>query len=253
MTKEFHGCGARRTGHNVWGEASDHGEAHRRWNEAAMRDDDLRRNVAAELSWDPQVDSDAIEVSATSGLVTLRGIVTSLRLKRAGNRAAARVRGVTRVENELRVQIPDKDRRDDEDLAGDVLEALMLDVSVPMTVDAQARDGFVTLTGTAQWHYQREAAEFRTANVPGVAGIDNAISLTRTPNAREAGDAIRAAFLRDAALEADGLSVETSPDGLVILSGTVGSWAAHDRAVAAAWSAPSVTRVDDRISVQSRP
>ena len=218
-----------------------------------MRDDDLRRNVAAELSWDPQVDNDAIEVSAASGLVTLRGIVTSLRVKRAGSGAAARVRGVTRVANELRVQIPDKDRRDDEDLSGDVLEALMLDVSVPMTVDAQARGGFVTLTGTVQWHYQREAAEVRTANVPGVAGIDNAISLTRTPHAREARDAIRAAFLRDAALEADGLSVETSSDGLVILSGPVSSWAAHDRAVAAAWSAPGVTQVDDRISIQSRP
>jgi osmotically-inducible protein OsmY len=209
--------------------------------------------VAAELSWDPQVDSDAIEVSAASGLVTLRGIVTSLRLKRAGTRAAARVRGVTRVANELRVQIPDKDRRDDEDLAGDVLEALMLDVSVPMTVDAQARDGFVTLTGTAQWHYQREAAESRTTDVPGVAGIHNAITLAQTPDAPEARDAIRAAFRRDAALEADGLSVETSSDALVILSGTVSSWAAHDRAVAAAWSAPGVTQVEDRIRVQSRP
>ena len=217
-----------------------------------MRDDDLRRNVAAELSWDPQVDSDAIEVSAASGLVTLRGIVISLRLKRAGSRAAARVRGVTRVANELRVDIPGKDRRDDEDLRGDVLEALMLDVSVPTTVDAQARDGFVTLTGTAQWHYQREAAEARTANVPGVAGIDNVISLTRTPNAREARDVIRAAFRRDAALEADGLSVEAS-SGVVILSGTVSSWAAHDQAVAAAWSAPGITQVDDRICVQSRP
>jgi len=203
-----------------------------------MMDDDLRRNVAAELSWDPQVDSDAIEVSAASGVVTLRGIVTSFRSNRAGGRAAARVRGVKRVANELR---------------GDVLEALMLDVSVPTTVDAQARDGFVTLTGTAQWHYQREAAEFRTATVPGVAGIDNAISLTRTPDAREARDAIRAAFRRDAALEADGLSVETSSDGLVILSGTVSSWAAHDHAVAAAWSAPGVTQVADRIRIESTP
>jgi len=225
----------------------------RRGNEPAMRDDDLRYDVAAELSWDPQVDSDAIEVSAASGLVTLRGTVASLGLKRAGSRAAARVRGVTRVANELRVRIPDKDRRDDEDLRGDVLEALMLDVSVPMTVDAQARDGFVTLTGTAQWHYQREAAEFRTANVPGVAGIDNAISLTRTPDACQARDAIRAAFRRDAALEADGLSVETFSDGLAILSGTVSSRAAHDHAVAAAWSAPGVTQVDDRISVGSGP
>ena len=218
-----------------------------------MRDDDLWRHVAAELSWDPQVDSDAIEVSAVDGTVTLRGTVATLRLKQAGGRAAARVRGVTRVANELRVQIPDKERRDDEDLRGDVLEALMLDISVPMTVDAHARDGFVTLTGTAHWHYQREAAEFRAANVPGVAGIDNAISLTRTPDAREARDAIRAAFRRDAAIEADGLSVETSSAGLVILSGTVSSWAAHDHALAATWSAPGVIQVDDRIRVESGP
>jgi osmotically-inducible protein OsmY len=148
----------------------------RRGNEPAMKDDDLGHHVAAELSWDPQVGSEAIEVSAASGVVTLRGSVASLRLKRAGSRTAARVRGVTRVADELRVQIPDKDRRDDEDLCGDVLEALMLDVSVPMTVDAQARDGFVTLTGTAQWHHQREAAELRAANVPGVT-----ITLTQTP------------------------------------------------------------------------
>ena len=218
-----------------------------------MKDDDLCRHVAAELSWDPQMGSEAIEVSAASGVVTLRGTVASLRLKRAGGRAAARVRGVTRVDNELRVQIPDNDRRDDEDLRGDVLVALMLDVSVPMTIDAQARNGFVTLTGTAQWHYQREAAELRTANVPGVAGIDNTITLTQTPDAREARDAIRAAFGRDAALERDGLSVQAFSDGLVILFGTVSSWAAHDHVVTAAWSAPGVTRVDDQIRVESRP
>jgi osmotically-inducible protein OsmY len=218
-----------------------------------MKDDDLRRHVAAELSWDPQVGSEAIVVSAASGTVTLRGTVPSLRLKRAAGRAAARLRGVTRIANELRVQIPDKDRRDDEDLRGDVLETLMLDVSVPTTVDAQARDGFVTLTGTARWHYQREAAEFRTAEVPGVAGIDNVISLTQIPDAREARQAIRAAFWRDAALAAGGLSVETSSDGLVILSGTVNSWTAHDHAVAATWSAPGVTKVEDRIRVESGP
>jgi osmotically-inducible protein OsmY len=218
-----------------------------------MRDDDLRRQVAAELFWDPQVDSEAIDVSAADGTVTLRGTVASLWLKRAGGSAAARVRGVTRVANELRVHVPDADRRDDEDLRGDVLEALMLDVSVPMTIDAQARDGFVTLTGTAQWHYQREAAESRTTDVPGVAGIDNAIVLTQAPGAREAADAISGAFRRDAVLPAGVLSVETSSSGLVILSGTVSSWAAHDHAVAAAWSAPGVTQVDDRIQVDSGP
>ena len=218
-----------------------------------MTDNDLRRDVAAELCWDPQVDSAAIAVSAASGLVTLRGTVAGLRHKRAGGSAAARVRGVTRVVNELRVQIPDRDRRDDEDLCGDVLEALMLEASVPMTIDARARDGFVTLTGTVQWHYQREAAESRTASVPGVIGIDNVIALAQAPDARAAADAISCAFRRDAVLDADGLSVETFFGGLVILSGTVSSSAAHHHAVAAAWSAAGVTDVDDRIDVECSP
>ena len=222
-------------------------------NAAAMRDDDLRRHVAAELSWDPQVDSEAIDVSAADGTVTLGGTVASLWLKRAAGRAAARVRGVTWAANELRVQIPDAYRRPDEDVRGDVLEALMLDVSVPMTIDVQARDGFVTLTGTTQWHYQRKAAESRTTDVPGVAGIDNAIILTQAPDARDAVDAISGAVRRHAVLAAEVLSVETSFGGVVILSGTVSSWAAHDHAVAAAWSAPGVTQVDDRIRVENRP
>ena len=218
-----------------------------------MTDDDLRRDVAAELYWDPQVGSPAIEVSAASGLVTLRGTVASLRHKRAGGNAAARVRGVTGVANELRVQIPDRDRRDDEDLCGDVLEALMLEASVPMTVDAQARDGFVTLTGTVEWHYQREAAESRTAAVPGVAGIGNAIAVAEAAGARAASDAIGCAFRRDAMLDPDRLSVEAFSGGLVILSGTVSSWAAHDHAVAAAWSAAGVIDIDDRIGVEYPP
>ncbi len=61
----------------------------RRWNEPAMQDDDLGHHVAAELSWDPQVGSETIEVSAASGIVTLRGSVTSFRLKRAGGRDAS--------------------------------------------------------------------------------------------------------------------------------------------------------------------
>ena len=218
-----------------------------------MTDDDLQRDVAAELSWDPRVDGQAIEVSAAGGVVTLCGTVTSLRHKQAGASAAARVRGVTRVADELSVRIPGRDRRNDEDLSGDVLEALMLEGSVPMTVDAQARDGFVTLTGTVEWHYQREAAESRTAAVPGVAGIGNAIALAEAADARAAADAIGCAFRRDAMLDPDRLSVETFSGGLVILSGTVSSWAAHDHAVAAAWSAAGVTDIDDRIGVEYPP
>jgi len=218
-----------------------------------MRDYDLWRRVADELSWDPQMGGETIEVSAAGGMVTLRGTVASLRLKRAAGKAVARVRGVASIANELRVQLPAQDRRGDADLRGDVLEALMLDTSVPMTVDARVRNGFVTLTGTVQWHYQREAAESRAIDVPGVAGIDNAITLTQTPDADAAREFITGAIRRNAVLAPDVVSVETSSGGLVTLSGTVGSWAAHDQAVASAWSAPGVTQVDNRIRVMSKP
>jgi osmotically-inducible protein OsmY len=68
-----------------------------------VRDDDLRVRVAAELSWDPQAGGGAIGVSAAGGTVTLRGTVASLGVQRAAGRAAARVRGVTRVEDRIQV------------------------------------------------------------------------------------------------------------------------------------------------------
>jgi osmotically-inducible protein OsmY len=251
MTKDFHGFGSRRADRSVEpGTFTLHGSLVTVGKRGIMTDDDLQREVAAELNWDPRVDSAAIEVSAADGMVTLRGTVTSLRHKRAGGHAAARVRGVTRVANELSVRIPDRDRRSDEDLSGDVLEALMLEGSVPMTVDAQARDGLVTLTGAVDWHYQREAAESRTASVPGVAGIDNAIALAQAPDGRAAAEAISCALRRDAMLDASLLSVEAFSGGLVVLSGTVSCRAAQDHAVAAAWSAAGVTDVDDRINVE---
>ncbi len=79
----------------------------------------------------------------------------------------------------------------------------MLDRLVPMTVDAKVRDGFVTLTGTAQWQYQRDEAEFLTASVPGVFGIENDISLTSTPDGRDIQHDISDAFRRSAKLDAN--------------------------------------------------
>jgi hypothetical protein len=62
-------------GRSQWSE----GCRRRRWNELAMKDDELRRDVTAELSWDPQVDSDAV-AAAWSAL------------------------GVTQVEDRIRVE-----------------------------------------------------------------------------------------------------------------------------------------------------
>jgi osmotically-inducible protein OsmY len=220
--------------------------------EELVTDDDLQVDVAAELFWDPKVDSAEIAVSAEAGVITLRGTVRSLREKREGGKAAARVYGVTGVSNELYVRMPDGREHDDTDLRGDVLAALMLDCLIPMTVDARVQHGLVTLTGTANWQYQRDEAEFLTASVPGVVAVENNIALITAPAERHADAGIRSAFRRNSRLDAAGLSVEATSSGTVILTGTVRSWAEHDEAMAAAWCAPGVTAVDDRIVVDYR-
>ncbi len=215
-----------------------------------MTNDDLQLDVAAELRWDPKVDSRAVAVSADDGSITLRGTVGSFREKREAGKAAARVYGVTEISDELQVQMLNGSKRNDADLRGDVLQALMLDSLIPRTVDAKVRDGFVTLTGTTQWQYQRDEAEFLTANMSGVLGISNNITLTSMPDGRDIKSDISDAFRRGARLDAEELSVDTPSYGTVILAGAVSSWAEHDEAVAAAWSAPGVTEVDDRIVVE---
>ena len=217
-----------------------------------MTDDDLQLDVAAELFWDPKVDGAEIAVSADAGAVTLSGTVRSLREKREAGKAAARVYGVAGVSNQLYVQMPDSSDRDDTELRGDVLAALMLDCLIPMTVDARVRGGLVTLTGTADWQYQRDEAEFLTASVPGVLDIQNHITLTTPPAEHDIDSGIRSAFRRNSRFDAGGLSVATGSSGTVILAGTVTSWAEHDEAMAAVWSAPGVTAVDDRIVVEYR-
>ena len=63
-----------------------------------------------------------------------------------------------------------------------------------------------------------------------------------TPKAGDVQHSIKKAFKRNAALDAEDLSVSTD-NGTVTIDGTVSSWAQHDEAIDAAWAAPGVTSV----------
>ena len=213
-----------------------------------MSDDKLVGYVSDELFWDPKVDNEAIAVSADDGKITLRGTVGSYREKLEAKKAAQRVYGVKSVENKLEVKLLNGDKREDAELRGDVLQALMLDSLVPKTVDAKVDDGLVTLTGTADWQYQRDEAEFVSANVFGVIAVIDEIGLKPSPSATDVKHSIKEAFKRNAKLDADDLTVTTS-NGTATIEGVVNSWAEHDQAVAAAWFSPGVNDVDDQIIV----
>jgi osmotically-inducible protein OsmY len=214
-----------------------------------MSNDELARYVSDELFWEPKVDNAAIAVEADGGAVTLRGTVGTFREKREARSAAERVYGVTSVNNELQVRLMNDRKRADAELRGDVLQALMLDALIPETVDAKVSDGSVTLTGSAEWQYQRDEAEMIAGNMLGVVDVWDEIELTSpTPDPADVKHDIKEALKRNAKLDAESLTVD-SKNGKVTIEGTVSSWSEHDDAVAAAWAAPGVRAVDDRILV----
>jgi osmotically-inducible protein OsmY len=214
-----------------------------------MSDDELQVRVFEELRSDPKLATTSIAVAADSGVVTLRGTAGTLRQKIEAQRAAERVYGVKKVKNELEVQLIAGNRKEDAELRADVLQALMLDSLVPSTVDARVRDGVVTLTGIADYQFQREEAERVVINMVGVVNLIDQIKIAHpTPDADDVKRTITESFERNATIDAGRVRVSTSND-TVILEGLVSSWAEHDAAVAAAWSASGVKHVDDRIEV----
>lgn len=145
------------------------------------------------------------------------------------------------------------DLRDDADLRRDVLRALMLDSLVPMTVDAQAFDGVVTLSGTVTADAERVDAMLLAGCVPGVLGILDDIRLISAPGRDEEADIaseIVAAIEDTALVDASELSVEAAGHGAAVMSGAVRSWTEHQLAVAAAWSVPGVVSVEDCVTTE---
>jgi osmotically-inducible protein OsmY len=209
----------------------------------------LEKAVRDELFWDPMLDIAQIAVSADDGVVTLRGTVGSLPQKIGAGRAAKNVKGVYEVKNQLEVRPVIGDQHDDAELRARVLQALMYNSLVPSTIDAKAKDGYVTLTGRCNWQFERLEAERVAGNVPGVWGVKSEIVLEPAARADDVQKNIEESFERLADLEADNLTVKTT-GGKVTLSGTVTSWAAHDAAIDAAWWAPGVTQVEDHIRVR---
>jgi osmotically-inducible protein OsmY len=216
-----------------------------------MSNDELRSAVEEELYYEPRVDPREVAVAAKDGLVTLRGTVGSLRERFEARKAAKRVAGVTEVDDQLKIKLLGDKSRDDAELRGAVLQALMLDADVPSSVDATAVAGTVTLTGTATHHFQREDAERDVLKVEGVTSIDNQIMLvTPPPTEKDVRHTIKKALERSAKDQAERISIETE-NGVVELHGSVDSWAERDAVVSAAWRAPGVWRVDDYLVIDA--
>lgn len=217
-----------------------------------LTDDEIKRAVAAELKWEPRLQPNEIEVIAKDGIVTLRGWADSYIKKWAAEEAALRVPGVKAVANDIEVRLPTYAERPDADLAAAVVQALESDAGLRIeNLKVSVSEGWVTLSGEVEWHYQKEDATRVVRRLTGVRGITNLISVR--PRSKVSPEAmkrqIEEALLRSTETDAKAINVEVRDD-TVILTGTVHTVAQKLEAERIAWSAPGVREVDNRITIK---
>jgi osmotically-inducible protein OsmY len=217
-----------------------------------MTDKELKQHVQNAFDWEPSVDASDIGVSVDEGVVTLRGNVRTYVEKLTAEHVALRVYGVKAVANDLNVRLISAFERTDTEIARAAIAALKWNTVVPAErVTVTVANGWVTLNGMLDFYYQTAAAEKAVRSLTGVKGVSNNILLKALPAPLRTSDVtakIEAAFRRSAEVDARRINV-TAQDGKVILSGHVRSWTERQEAERAAWAAPGVTQVDDRLTV----
>lgn len=213
-------------------------------------DADIRHDVGAELQWDPSIDNKKIGVIVNNGVVTLTGEVSSFAGKWSAEDIAKRVSGVRAIANDLQVTIPSSGVRSDTDIAEAAANALRWNVSLAGTqIKPVVKDGWITLSGNVSWGYQRMSAENTVRSLIGVKGVTNAVIVASTVKVTDVKQKIEEAFKRHAVLDAKGIEVKVD-SATVILKGHVHTWQEHDEASRAAWAAPGVDNVENRLLVQ---
>lgn len=135
----------------------------------------LQENVMQELQWEPRVNAPHIGVSAADGSVTLTGNVATYGERMEAVKAAERVHGARAVADEIEVKLRAPHVRDDSEIAEAASRALRWNNLIPENVDAEVRQGFITLRGEVEWQFQRDAAGRIVRDLVGAKGVWNQI------------------------------------------------------------------------------
>lgn len=212
-----------------------------------MKDTKLRDAVESALEYEPSIDAANIGIAVDNGVVTLTGHVASYAQKLVAERVVQGVGGVRGIAQEIEVRDGYGKHMADDEIASRALKIISWDATVPSDkIQVKVQKGWITLSGKVDWHFQRAAAEHAVRKLSGVLGVVNRIAVAPTIVADDVKRRIEDALKRSAEVEACGVTVSVS-DSKVILEGKVRSWGERKAIERAAWAAPGVASIDDRL------
>ena len=213
-------------------------------------DQRIEHDVSAELEWEPIVDNSPIHVHVEGGVVTLTGEVSVYSQKYAAEEVVKRVHGVQAIANDIDVKRSEHHHREDPHIAAAVLHALEWNTHVPHDdIRVIVEDGWVTLEGQVQWHYQKEAIARAVHHLHGISGVNNAIHVRPTVEEEKLKASVQAALERSATLNRREISIDTRAGGVVVLTGDVHSCSEREEAERLAWSARGVHHVENCVTI----
>lgn len=208
-------------------------------------DRQLQQDVSAELEWEPSVHAAHIGVEVREGVVTLAGQVDSYAEKWSAERVAQRVSGVKAMATELTVHLTSLSQRTDANIAASVENLLEWSATLPAgVIKVMVEGGWVTLSGTVDWKYQKQSAADSIRHLMGVVGVSDQITIKPSVSATMVKSDIEAALKRAALADAHQIAVTVHGTD-VTLSGTVHNWAERETATNSAWRTPGVRNVVD--------
>jgi osmotically-inducible protein OsmY len=210
----------------------------------------LRQDILDEFEFDPSFNSGHIEVLVEQSVVTLNGYVNSYAEKLAAMAATRRVKGVQVITDNLEVRYPFAKTADDQ-IAQRACDVLDWNVLVPArAIEVTVEDGWITLSGRVDWHYERAAAEEDVRKLAGVQGVTNDIVISNPlADASCIRAKIESALKRHAEIGTKCIRVTVKNGNQVVLEGSVDTWDERRAVQNAAWSTPGVAAVDDRLMI----
>ena len=190
-----------------------------------ISDADIKRDVEAQLRWDPDIDASNIAVGVKDGVVTLAGFVRSYGQKYEAEKEVSSLKGVRGVANDIEVKLPSLNERPDPEIVRDAVAALKRELPYSSeNIKVIARNGWITLEGDVEWKFQSERAEESVRRTMGLKGVTNLIKVKPRVAASDIKERIEEALKRSAEVDAQNINV-TASGGEVTLRGTVRSWA----------------------------